>query len=66
MPKTKSFEENLHELEEIIAQLESGQAGLDECMELYKKGIELSKTCSKMLENAQQQVKILSEQDVSE
>ncbi len=63
MPKTKSFEENLQELEIIISKLESGQAGLDECMDLYKKGIKLSETCSKMLEEAEQQVKIISQDE---
>ncbi len=63
MPKTKSFEQNLKELEAIIEKLESGDAGLDECINLYQKGIKLSKECSKMLEDAQQQVKIISQDD---
>ena len=65
MPKkTKSFEENIKLLEEIIEKLESGSANLDECIELYEKGISLSKDCSEILENAQQKVKIVTDIEI--
>ena len=47
------FEEAMKELEETVKKLESGEATLDESMELFEKGIGLSRTCQKILENAQ-------------
>ena len=50
MPEKLSFEESLRRLEQIAQTLESGQAGLDESMELYAKLIAF---CQKKLDNAQ-------------
>lgn len=61
MSDSKSFEENLSELQSIIEKLESGDANLGECVELYKRGVEVTAICSKMLDEAKQQVKIISE-----
>ncbi len=63
MPDSKTFEASLNELENIIAKLENGDVNLNECVELYKKGIELSALCSKMLDEAKQQVKMVSQSD---
>ena len=53
------FEENLKELELIVAKLESGEAGLDESLELYEKGIKLSALCKERLETAKQKIETL-------
>ncbi|MBQ7901944.1 MAG: exodeoxyribonuclease VII small subunit [Clostridia bacterium] len=64
MPKTKkSFEENIQTLEQIIARLENGDAKLDECIDLYEKGVALSKECIKMLYNDKQKVNIVTQQN---
>ena len=55
-----TFEEALHLLEEIVSKLENQTAKLDESLELYETGIFLVKKCSKMLDDAEQKVKILS------
>lgn len=54
------FEEALRTLEEIVSKLENQTAQLDESLELYESGIYLVKKCSKMLDEAEQKVKILS------
>lgn len=54
------FEEAIHALEEIVSKLENQTAQLDESLELYETGIFLVKKCSKMLDEAEQKVKILS------
>ncbi len=46
------FEELLKELEIIVKELESGSLSLEESIEKYKRGIELSNQCKKMLEEA--------------
>ena len=54
------FEEALLNLEKIVSSLENQTAPLDESISLYEEGIELVKHCSKLLDNAQQKVGILS------
>ena len=61
MAKTRSFEESVKELENIIAILEKGECPLDEAVELFEKGVKLSKECHKTLENAEQKIKVLTE-----
>lgn len=53
------FEKSIKELEEIVAKLEKGDAGLDESIELFEKGIKLSKECNDMLDNAEKKVSVL-------
>lgn len=53
------FEEAMKELEAVVSQIESGTKSLDESVELFEKGIELSKTCQKMLDSAEKKVRML-------
>lgn len=63
MAKAKSFEESIEELETIVAKLEKGDCPLDEAVELFEKGVKLSKECHKTLDSAEQKIKILTEND---
>jgi exodeoxyribonuclease VII small subunit len=49
---TKSFEELLNELQEIVASLESGKLTLEESVSVYQKGMTVSLECKKRLEEA--------------
>lgn len=60
---TKTFEESMQELEQIVANLESGDITLDESLKLFEKGIKLSKSCQKKLDEAEKKVKILTSDD---
>ena len=53
------FEESIKELEKIVEKLEKGDIGLDESLELFEKGIKLSKVCNKMLDKAEKKVSVL-------
>ncbi len=55
----KSFEKSISELEEIVSQLEGGNVTLDESLSLFEKGIKLSKSCQKMLDEAEKKVSVL-------
>lgn len=55
----KSFEKSISELEEIVLQLEGGNVTLDESLSLFEKGIKLSKSCQKMLDEAEKKVSVL-------
>ncbi len=66
MPKTlepekpfASFETSLAELEKIVKELESGDLPLERALALFEKGIGLSESCRKQLEEAETKVEIL-------
>ena len=56
MNKSIKFEDLLSELDRIVEELESGELDLQQSIEKYKKGIELSSQCKKMLEDAKAEV----------
>jgi exodeoxyribonuclease VII small subunit len=58
-PPPQSFESALAELENIVAQMESGQLPLEETLSAYKRGAELLQFCQNALTDAQQQVLVL-------
>ena len=51
-----SFEQALAELERIVAQLESGQAPLEQSIDLYERGALLKTHCERKLEQARLRV----------
>ena len=53
---TKSFEDNIRRLEEIVALLEKGDAQLADSLKLFEEGTKLAKECGKMLDQAEQKV----------
>ena len=55
-----SFEETLAELNELVDQLEGGKLPLSESLAVYEKAIALSSRCTKMLEDAEQKIALLS------
>jgi exodeoxyribonuclease VII small subunit len=56
----KSFEESLTDLEEIVGKLESGDLPLEESLELFEKGIKLSRECRSRLTSAERRIEILT------
>ena len=55
----KSFETSLAELEKIVGKLESGDLPLEQSLELFEKGIKLSRECRDRLANAERRIEIL-------
>lgn len=53
------FEESIKELEKIVESLERGDIGLEESLDLFEKGIKLSKACNEMLDKAEKKVSVL-------
>jgi len=60
LPKL-NFEEAMKKLEKIVEDLESGELSLEDSVESFEKGIELSKLCKKKLESAEDRVKKIVE-----
>ena len=54
-----SFEEARRELERIVAQLETGQAGLEDAVALWERGEELYRVCLGKLDAAQGKIEEL-------
>jgi exodeoxyribonuclease VII small subunit len=50
------LEDALHELERIVADIESGRVGLEEGVEKYQRGNELIRHCRQLLEKAERQL----------
>ena len=59
MEDNKNFEEMMKDLENIAKDLESGELSLDESVSKFEKGMEISKECSKILEDAEKRISIL-------
>jgi exodeoxyribonuclease VII small subunit len=60
--KTKAepdFEKALADLETLVQNLEEGDLSLDESLAGFKQGVELSRQCQSVLDNAQQTVEQL-------
>jgi exodeoxyribonuclease VII small subunit len=54
-----TFEEAAKELEQIVQQLESGQAELDDAIRLWERGEELHRFCLEKLDSAQGRIEAL-------
>lgn len=58
--KKRSFEESAQRLEEIVRLLERGDVPLEEAMALFEEGTGLMKTCTTLLDRAEQKVRKLT------
>ena len=57
-----NFESDLKKLQEILDDIESDKLTLEESIEKYKEGVEISKKCQKALDEAKQIIKVLDDE----
>lgn len=57
--KKLNFEQSMKRLEEIVGLLEGGEAPLEEALSLFEEGTKLMRTCSALLDQAEQKVALL-------
>jgi exodeoxyribonuclease VII small subunit len=57
----KDFEAALAELETIVKKLEEGDLPLEGSLELYERGVHLSRFCHARLEDAERRIDLLNE-----
>jgi exodeoxyribonuclease VII small subunit len=57
----KDFEAAIAELETIVKKLEEGDLQLEKSLELYERGVQLSRFCHARLEDAEKRIEILNE-----
>ncbi len=60
---SKSFEEQMEALEEIVEELEKGELSLEDSVSKFEQGIKISKDCNKILEEAERKITILVNQN---
>ena len=57
----KDFESALAELDTIVRKMEEGDLTLEKSMELYERGLQLSKFCHTTLESAERRIELLND-----
>jgi exodeoxyribonuclease VII small subunit len=60
-PTIKDFETAIAELETIVRKLEEGDLALEASLQLYERGVHLSRFCHARLEEAERRIEILDE-----
>ena len=60
-PTIKDFEAALAELDTIVKKLEEGDLTLEASLQLYERGVQLSRFCHARLEDAERRIEILTE-----
>lgn len=55
--QNSTFEEKMQRLEQIVRAMERGDVALEESLKLFQEGTELIRSCSKLLDDAELQVK---------
>jgi exodeoxyribonuclease VII small subunit len=54
-----NFEDQLSELEKVVAKLEQGDLSLEENVSLFERGMQLSDDCKKHLASAESRIQLL-------
>ena len=57
--QNQTFENQLHRLEQIVRAMEKGDVPLEESLKLFREGTELVRSCGKLLDEAEMQVKMI-------
>ena len=57
----KDFEAAIAELETIVKKLEDGDLSLETSLQLYERGVQLSRFCHAQLEQAERRIEVLDE-----
>lgn len=63
--KLDQFESKLAELENLVRELENGEAPLEQAVSHFERGMALSKSCEKLLQQAELKVQKLSSQNAN-
>ena len=58
-----AFENALEELETIVERMEDGEPSLEESLKLFERGMDLTRTCQKALDDAEQRIRTLAESE---
>lgn len=59
MAKKKTFEKAMEQLEQVVADLETGDIPLDKALKKFEEGMVLSKYCADCLDETEKKVSLL-------
>ena len=59
LPKNLSFEKALKRLQEILAELEDPEKGLEASLELFEEGVGLSRFCRSRIDEIEKRVEVV-------
>ncbi len=59
----KNFEKSLQKLEQIVADMESGELGLEDSLKQFEEGVQLARGCQDALSSAELKVNQLIEKN---
>jgi len=57
--ETNSFDKSLKDLEKIILELEKGELSLEKQLQVFEKGVALSRECLMKLEEVERKVEVI-------
>ncbi len=60
------FEKALEELEALVEKMEQGELSLEDSLQHFEKGVQLSRACQQALKDAEQKVEILMQKNAQE
>lgn len=59
---SKTFEDQMNRLEEIVAQMERGDLPLDEMLKVFEEGIKTYRNCHEIIEKAEAKIEYLTQE----
>jgi exodeoxyribonuclease VII small subunit len=59
----QNFESSLAALEKIVRELERGELPLEKSLELFERGVRLSRECQERLQEAERRIEVLLQRD---
>ncbi|MGB5539858.1 MAG: exodeoxyribonuclease VII small subunit [Gammaproteobacteria bacterium] len=62
-PTAPGFEKALQELEALVEKMEHGELSLEDSLQHFEKGVQLSRACQQALRDAEQKVEILMQKN---
>ena len=64
--QSQNFESSLAALEKIVRDLERGELPLEKSLELFERGVKLSRECQERLQEAERRIEVLLQRDGGE
>ncbi len=58
--KSKKFEDELKDLEEIVSRIDSGELGLEDSIAAFERGVALVRSLNQKLDEAEKKVEVLA------
>ena len=65
-PSELTYEQAIAELEAISQRIETGEIGLEESLEAYRRGVALEQRCAQILDTAEQEIKKIKAGDAAD